>query len=264
MIPDGVTSIGESAFENCTSLTSITIGNGVTSIGNYAFERCNSLPSITIPDSVTSIGTSVFNGCTSLTSITIGNGVTSIGDDAFSNCSSLTSITIPDGVTSIGDRAFSDCSSLTSITIGNGVTSIGNYAFERCSNLTRIIFRGETPSIGSDLFFGVDEHTVIRALAFGAKRKDTQITQLEAQLAAMTAERDARFTEDQIIAMSADSIIGMNDAGKVEMKINFFESADLVTFAPFTVTPESVSVVDGNICLEFTPRHAAFFRFSLR
>jgi len=78
----------------------------------------------------------------------------------------------------------------------------------------------------------------------------------------VVAERDARFTEDQIHAMSADSTIGMNDAGNVEMKINFFESADLVTFAPFTVTPESVSVVDGNICMEFT--HAAFIRFSLR
>ena len=78
------------------------------------------------------------------------------------------------------------------------------------------------------------------------------------------AERDARFTEDQIHAMSADSTIGMNDEGNVEMKINFFESADLVTFAPFTVTPESVSVVDGNIWLEFTSKDAAFFRFSLR
>jgi hypothetical protein len=72
------------------------------------------------------------------------------------------------------------------------------------------------------------------------------------------------FTEDQIHAMSADPTIGMNDAGNVEMKINFFESADLVTFAPFTVTPESVSVADGNICLEFTPKDAAFFQLSLR
>ena len=79
------------------------------------------------------------------------------------------------------------------------------------------------------------------------------------------AERDARFTEDQIHAMSADSTIGMNDEGNVEIKINFFESADLVTFAPFTVAPESVSVVDGNICLEFTPKDkdAAFFRFRI-
>ena len=79
----------------------------------------------------------------------------------------------------------------------------------------------------------------------------------------VVAERDARFTEDQIHAMSADSTIGMNDAGNVEIKINFFESADLVTFAPFTVAPESVSVVDGKICFEFTPKDAAFFRFRI-
>jgi hypothetical protein len=75
--------------------------------------------------------------------------------------------------------------------------------------------------------------------------------QLEAQLAAVTAERDARFTEDQIHALSADYTMGLNDAGNVEIKIFFIESADLQAFTPFTVTPESVSVVDGKICLEF-------------
>ena len=97
--------------------------------------------------------------------------------------------------------------------------------------------------------------------------RDAALAERDAALAerdAALAERDARFTEDQIHAMSADSTIGMNDEGNVEMKINFFESADLVTFAPFTVTPESVSVVDGNIWLEFTSKDAAFFRFSLR
>jgi hypothetical protein len=79
------------------------------------------------------------------------------------------------------------------------------------------------------------------------------------------AERDARFTEDQIRAMSADYTIGLNEAGNVQMKINFFESADLNTFAPFTVSPESVSVVDGSICFEFIPTDdAAFFRFSVQ
>ena len=74
----------------------------VTSIGNYAFRDCTSLTSVTIGDGVTSIGSYAFYGCTSLTSITIGNGVTSIGGNAFYGCTSLTSITIPGGVTSIG------------------------------------------------------------------------------------------------------------------------------------------------------------------
>ena len=78
------------------------------------------------------------------------------------------------------------------------------------------------------------------------------------------AERDACFTEDQIRALSADYTIGLNDAGNVQMKFNLFESADLNTFAPLTVNPDSVSVVDGSICLEFAPEdRAAFFRFSV-
>ena len=80
--------------------------------------------------------------------------------------------------------------------------------------------------------------------------------QLEAQLAAVTAERDARFTEDQIHALSADYTIGVNDAGKVQIKIFFIESADL---GPFTVDPESVSVIDGKICVEFASEDRAFF-----
>ena len=101
-----VTSIGDFAFQFCSSLTSVTIPNSVTSIGNYAFESCSSLTSITIPDSVTSIGNRAFYGCSSLTSITIPNSVTSIGVGAFAACSSLTSIIIPDSVTSIGRDAF--------------------------------------------------------------------------------------------------------------------------------------------------------------
>ena len=125
-----VTSIGDDAFSDCNSLTSITIPDSVTSIGYAAFIDCSSLTSITIPDSVTFIGDGAFYGCSSLTSVTIGNSVTFIGDAAFLLCDSLTSITIPDSVTSIGDWAFSDCSSLTSITIPDSVTSIGYGAFE--------------------------------------------------------------------------------------------------------------------------------------
>ncbi len=107
--------IGDHAFQNCDSLTSVVIGNSVTSIGYCAFENCNSLTSIVIPDSVTSIGDSAFFNCDSLTSIVIPDSVTSIGYRAFENCYSLTSIVIPDSVTSIGDSAFYGCSGLTSI-----------------------------------------------------------------------------------------------------------------------------------------------------
>jgi hypothetical protein len=87
-----VTSIGGWAFEKCSSLTSIVIGNGVTSIGDRAFVDCKSLSSIVIPDSVTSIGEGAFFECESLSSIVIPDSVTTIGKYAFTYCSSLSSI----------------------------------------------------------------------------------------------------------------------------------------------------------------------------
>ena len=150
----GVTSIGDYAFNLCTSLTSVTIPNSVTSIGYEAFDYCESLTSITIPNSVTSIGDYAFRGCTSLTSITIPNSVTSIGRSAFDNCTSLTSITIPNSVTSIGGDAFYGCTSLTSITIPNSVTSIGGDAFYGCTSLTSVTIGNSVTSIGGNPFSG--------------------------------------------------------------------------------------------------------------
>ena len=158
-IPVGVTSIGNWTFGGCTSLSSINIPNSVTNIGRDAFYRCSSLTSINIPDSVTSIGGGAFSGCSSLTSINIPDGVTSIGDFAFDGCSSLTSINIPDGVTSIEEYAFYRCSSLTSINIPNSVTRIGESAFGRCSSLTSINIPDSVTSIGEYAFSGCSSLT---------------------------------------------------------------------------------------------------------
>ena len=152
-----VTSIRDYAFCECTSLTSVTIGNSVTSIGEAAFWDCSSLTSVTIGNSVTSIGYWAFLGCSSLTSVTIGNSVTSIEQGAFQDCSSLTSITIPNSVTSIGWDAFSGCTSLNSVTIGNSVTSIGEEAFYGCSSLTSITIPNSVTTVGGGMFFGCDK-----------------------------------------------------------------------------------------------------------
>ena len=151
-IPDSVMSIGDSAFRYCTSLTSVTIPDSVTSIGDTAFQYCTSLASVTIPDSVTSIGGRAFDGCASLTSVTIPDSVTSIGDWAFDGCTSLTSVTIPDSVTSIGDWAFDGCTSLTSVTIPDSVTSIGDWAFAYCKSLTSVTIPDSVTSIGGYAF----------------------------------------------------------------------------------------------------------------
>jgi BspA type Leucine rich repeat region (6 copies) len=87
-----VTSIGDYAFRDCGSLSSITIGTNVSSIGNWAFLHCTSLTSVTIPDCVTNIGEGAFKFCTSLTKITVPSGVTSIGAWAFGSCTSLAGV----------------------------------------------------------------------------------------------------------------------------------------------------------------------------
>ena len=118
------------------------IPDGVTSIGDYAFYNCSSLTSVAIPDSVANIGQHAFSGCSSLISVEMGNNVTCIDSYAFYGCSSITSIEIPNGVTAIWHQVFSGCSALTSVVIPDSVTSIGYQAFYHCSELTRIEFGG--------------------------------------------------------------------------------------------------------------------------
>ncbi len=136
--PHSLTTIGDQAFEQCSSLTSITLPDSVTTIGDQAFMQCSSLTSITLPDSLTTIGASAFAECTSLTSITLPDSLTTIGYRAFSRCTSLTSITLPDSLTTIGRYAFADCTSLTSITLPDSLTTIEDGAFSRCTSLTFI------------------------------------------------------------------------------------------------------------------------------
>ena len=115
IIDDGVTTIGDGAFAN-TSLTSITIPNSVTTIGSSAFYDCSSLTSVTIGNGVRTIEGGAFSSCSSLASITIPNSVRTIGGLAFSYCSSLASITIPNSVTRIWHSAFYGCKNIKQIT----------------------------------------------------------------------------------------------------------------------------------------------------
>ena len=96
-------------FLDGEEIKDLVIPNSVTSIGWSAFQYCSGLTSVTIPNSVTSIGGNAFYGCSGLTSVTIPNSVTSIESGAFYHCSSLTSVTIPNSVTSIGNYAFYGC-----------------------------------------------------------------------------------------------------------------------------------------------------------
>lgn len=140
--------IGNSAFSNCTNLTTVELGDGVTKIGTNAFIRCTQISSITIGSRVSSIGKNVFNGCTALTNANIGSGA--IGANAFQDCSRLANVTLGDGVTSIGANAFLRCEALTSMNIGSSVGIIENYAFSGCAALEEVTI--SAAQIGNQAF----------------------------------------------------------------------------------------------------------------
>ena len=442
-----VTSIGDGAFRDCSSLTSITIPDSVTSIGDEAFYRCTSLTSITIPDSVTSIGNQAFRGCTSLTSITIPDGVTSIGQSAFYNSPAVITIredtqiaqleaqlsqmtaerdarptqvaydaavatartagqgdvtsdpasyglvtqtsynsvvaerdgrfvdTDADGITDVKEAELETDSAeetvfylqgaydsavaasrvagrgdvtadpatfaLTTLAAYNGmvvqkditITTLNTTVGEKnalivqkdnqyneleeqrvaeAQQLNGIIeTRNNTISSNTATIASLNETITQKDAAYVTvvAERDSRPTQeqcdtnaTEARLAGrnevttspaayqlisistyntavadrdarptqaaydtVVTERDARFTEDQIRNMSVDHTVGKNEAGNMQVKIAFIQSADLNTYTPFTVIPDSLSVVDGKICMEFPPSDAEnfFFRFRI-
>ena len=179
VVDEGVTSIGDNAFNYCKQLKGVNIPDSVVSIGDEAFSNCTRLIDITIPDNVASIGAGAFCGCSSLTSITlpfVGESITATNLKALfgyvfepSNYphhysgyevpSSLRNVTITGG--SIGKEAFYNCTELTNITILDNVTSIGDSAFYRCSSLTSITIPNSVMSIGNGAFSGCSGLTSI-------------------------------------------------------------------------------------------------------
>ncbi|MCB6012888.1 leucine-rich repeat protein, partial [Flavobacterium psychrophilum] len=149
-----VTAIGESAFEHCNNLTSVTIPNSATTIGKDSFVGCSGLISVTIPNSVTDIENGAFFGCIGLTSVTIPNSVTVIRRGIFAGCSGLISVTIPNSVTAIENFAFFGCFGLTSVTIPNSVTAIEERAFAECSSLRTVNCHITSPLVINKNVFG--------------------------------------------------------------------------------------------------------------
>ncbi len=230
IVSDGVTSIGEYAFSDCTNLASVTIGDSVTSIGDSAFYYCTSLRSVAIPDGITSIGNNMFDSCENLTSITIPDSVTKIGDSAFNYCINLRNIIIPDGVTSIGSYAFYGCGSLTSIEIPDSVTSIGDYAFYECANISSITVGVDNPSYSSD------EHGVL------FNKDKTELIQYP--IGSITT---SYIISDSVINIHSDAFFGCNNLTTVTIGASVTRIEDGAFYECYSLTnviiPDSVTSI---------------------
>ena len=148
-IPEGVVTIGDSAFYASSSLTTVTIPDTVISIGAGAFMSCGSLNRLVIPNSVTVIGNTAFKWCHSIksvgltgsgASVELPNSITNISHSMFAECSSLSSVVLPDSVTSIGYYAFERCTALQSIRIPSSVKNVGTGSFAECTSLTSFYY----------------------------------------------------------------------------------------------------------------------------
>lgn len=211
IINNGVTSIGDSAFSDCSNLESVYIADTVKYIDGFGFYYCSSLKNITIPDSVKSIGFHVFQGCKSLESITIGKGLTNIDFNVFSGCNNLndvyytgdvtdwlkidfdkydsnpmcfaknlyfgnnliTELIIPEGTKNINNYAFYGCSGITSVIIPDSVKTIGDSAFAKCSSLKSIVITENVETIGSSAFY---DCLALESLVFSGNIKNIGAT----------------------------------------------------------------------------------------
>lgn len=138
VIENGVTSIGNNAFEDCSALKKLDIPQSVTEIGSKAFRGCSALTSLALPETVNRIGNTAFQGCSNLETINIPSGVKLIEKDTFHGCEKLNDVTIPAGVTLIGNSAFKACKTFRNIEIPEGVTKIDYFAFEDCTQLETV------------------------------------------------------------------------------------------------------------------------------
>ena len=151
-IPDGVTTIGDSAISSCRYLTAIQIPDTVTTIGDSAFIACQEVTEIILPEGATHIGAAAFKNCTKLAGIVIPDGVTEIREETFYGCTSLADVSFGEGLKIIGDNAFRDSSRIKNLIFPASLTRIGSNAFYSARGLNIIEFNGDAPTIGKQAF----------------------------------------------------------------------------------------------------------------
>lgn len=149
--PDSLEEVGVEAFTGCTALSSVKFGSGLKVVGGEAFSYCTSLKSLTLPEGVTEWGIRIFR-FSGLTSLTLPQDMKVIPDNIFEGSRALESISLPDGATAIGQNAFTDCRSLRNVEIPESVTTIGAGAFSSCTALKELDLPSGLTTIANQTF----------------------------------------------------------------------------------------------------------------
>ncbi len=175
IIGEGITNVGNGAFQLCSNVESVTLPESLKTIGCEAFRDCTKLTDINIPEGVTGIGYKAFDNTAWLKAkqeedpiviinsilidgraakgdVVIPDSVTKLGYYAFEGNKDLTGVIIPDSITEICGAAFSKCTNLKSVNFPEGLISIGDYAFNRCTSLKNVDFPEGLVSIGTGSF----------------------------------------------------------------------------------------------------------------
>ena len=148
-----VKKIGASAFQDCSKLTTLNLGQDLQVVGNDAFNGCSNVTKLTFPDVTTTIGARAFQNCSSVTEVTVGKELKTIGASAFLNCKSFTALLLPDEFTTMGESAFEDCIKLTVAKLGKSLTAVPARAFKNCIALSEMRVPATAKSIGDEAFY---------------------------------------------------------------------------------------------------------------
>ena len=251
-IPLTVKTIGKSAFEGCSGLTSVTLPDVVSTIDANAFKGCTSLTSFRAPNDLLTIGNNAFQDCTKLTDVDLNDGLETIGSYAFQNCSAQEKIVLPDTVYSIGSYCFQIDIALVDVTLSTDLTTIPAYAFANCTKLESLVIPKGVETIGNNAFYQdtkLKTFTIpVSVTSIGDNAFSYATTTTVNGVAGSYAETYAKWKAFNDVTKHADSITLAS--GKDNMTINYrvgftptfvldpVDSTDLVT-----LTSDDTSVV---------------------
>lgn len=161
-----VTAIGDHAFSENATASSITVPDTVVLIGRDAFSRCASLTKLTLPDKIKTIPVDMCKGDDALISISIPDSVTTVSGGAFTDCSSLKEVKMSKNLITIGNRAFYGCAALKTLHLPKSVADIGNLALDRTGNILYEGSEKQWNNVTIDFSFGTNDVSFKYNVAF--------------------------------------------------------------------------------------------------